>query len=240
VLAVIAGTDLLCLGRDIDQLTFLAVRAALVEAVKAGRLPGERLEEAAARVAELRSWTAEVVRDTGPAPGRPANAGVGRPDLSSGDRGAVGLAAARRAVQVVGNPPPLRRPLVVQLVPPSNIAVGSVPWGLGPWLPAESIRQVSTATPPSDFGSVAARLLAEATGRSLVIIVRDAHRFPADTALVTELLAGRPDAIVVEMGLPVWRPPAATYVASYGAGHSNALAVAEILGLADSGTDSAA
>ncbi|MFZ0046074.1 MAG: glycoside hydrolase family 3 N-terminal domain-containing protein, partial [Streptosporangiaceae bacterium] len=57
VLAVIAGTDLLCLGRDQDQLSFLAVRAALVEAVRSGRLPGERLEEAAARVADLRAWT---------------------------------------------------------------------------------------------------------------------------------------------------------------------------------------
>ncbi len=66
VLAVIAGTDLLCLGRDIDQLTFLAVRGALVEAVRAGRLPGERLEQAAARVAELRAWTAGAagVRDS--------------------------------------------------------------------------------------------------------------------------------------------------------------------------------
>ncbi len=58
VLAVIAGTDLLCLGRDQDQQSFLAVKAALVEAVRSGRLPGERLEEAAARVAELREWTA--------------------------------------------------------------------------------------------------------------------------------------------------------------------------------------
>ncbi len=58
VLAVIAGTDLLCLGRDQDQLSYLAVKAALLEAVRSGRLPGERLEEAAARVAELRAWTA--------------------------------------------------------------------------------------------------------------------------------------------------------------------------------------
>jgi beta-N-acetylhexosaminidase len=245
VLAVIAGTDLLCLGRDIDQPTFLAVRSALVAAVRGGRLPGERLEEAAARVAELRAWTAGAVRGDGSAQGRPAIADAGRPDLSTAGAGpggpgsgsatpaasAVGLVAARRAVQVVGTPPPLRRPLAVQLVPPSNIAVGSVPWGLGPWLPADSIRQVSTATPDSELGTVAGGLLAAAGGRSLVIIVRDAHRYPAATGLVTRLLAARPDAVVVEMGLPIWRPAAASYVASYGAAHSNAVAVAEVLGL---------
>ena len=247
VRAVMAGTDLLCLGREIDQLTFLAVRTALVTAVRSGRFPGERLEEAAARVAELRSWTAQVVPDLSPAAGRPANAGAGRPALSAAigtgaaadgqtrlaaANGQVGLAAARRAVLVLGDLPVLRQPLVVQLVPPSNIAVGSVPWGISSWLPAGSTRQVSTATPADQLGAIADRLLAEAAGRSLIIVVRDAHRYAAATGLAGLLLAARPDAAVVEMGLPVWRPPAGGYLASYGAARSNALAVAERLGLA--------
>jgi beta-N-acetylhexosaminidase len=237
VLAVIAGTDLLCLGRDTDQLTFLAVKSALVNAVREGRLPGERLEEAAARVAELRSWTAGAVQDHGPAQGRLAIAGVSRPDLrwpaaDSAD-GDVGLRAARRAVTVVGSPPPLDRPLVVQLEPPANMAVGSVPWGLGLWLPPGATRQVSTDAAPAELRAISASLLAEAAGRSLIIVVRDAHRYPADIRLVETLLAARPDAVVVEMGLPVWRPPTATtYLASYGAARSNALSVAERLGLA--------
>jgi beta-N-acetylhexosaminidase len=74
VLAVMAGTDLLCLGRDIDRPTFLAVRAALVAAAQSGRLPAGRLEEAAARVAELRAWTAGAIQAASPAEGRPANA----------------------------------------------------------------------------------------------------------------------------------------------------------------------
>ncbi len=45
------------------------------------------------------------------------------------------------------------------------------------------------------------------------------------------MLADRPDATVVEMGLPVWRPEAGTYLATYGAGHANCQAAAEILGL---------
>ena len=55
VLAVIAGVDLLCLGRDTDEAMYHAVRAALADAVTSGRLPGDRLEEAAARVASLRA-----------------------------------------------------------------------------------------------------------------------------------------------------------------------------------------
>ena len=43
-----------------------------------------------------------------------------------------------------------------------------------------------------------------------------------------------PDAIVVEMGLPYWQPPAGTcqsYLATYGASRANAQAAAEFLGL---------
>lgn len=43
--------------------------------------------------------------------------------------------------------------------------------------------------------------------------------------------AARPDAAVVEMGLPVWRPPAALYLATYGAGRTSSRAAAEVLGL---------
>ena len=51
--------------------------------------------------------------------------------------------------------------------------------------------------------------------------------------LVSELLAARPDTIVVEMGIPVWAPPPGTaYLATYGASRASAQAAAEALGLA--------
>ena len=62
VLAVAAGTDLLCFGRDAAEDSYLAVRRALSEAVASGRLPAERLTEAQQNVARLRNWLA------GPAP----------------------------------------------------------------------------------------------------------------------------------------------------------------------------
>ena len=48
---------------------------------------------------------------------------------------------------------------------------------------------------------------------------------------MTIVLAARPDATVVEMGLPIWRPAAGAYLATYGAGYANCQAAAEILGL---------
>jgi beta-N-acetylhexosaminidase len=123
------------------------------------------------------------------------------------------------------------RPFVVQLVPPSNLAVGAVPWGLSAWVPADSYREISTGTPASERGGVIARLIAEAAGRTLILVVRDAHRYPAAAEMVQAMLAARPDAIVLEMGLPVWRPKAESYLASYGAARSNGQAAAEALGL---------
>jgi len=216
VLAVIAGTDLLCLGRDQDHVSFLAVKEALVAAVRSGRLRAERLEEAAARVAELREWTATAAAD--------------RPAVGAGDA-ALGLAAARRAVTVRGAPLQLRRPLIVQFVPPANLAVGAVPWGLSQFATADGYQQVSSATTSEDLHSLISGLLDAAEDRSLIIVVRDAHRHPVARQAVQLLLSRRPDAVVVEMGLPLWQPANASYVASYGAGRTNAQATAEVLGL---------
>jgi hypothetical protein len=49
--------------------------------------------------------------------------------------------------------------------------------------------------------------------------------------LVTAVLAARPGAAVVEMGLPIWRPAAGAYPATYGAGYATVRRAAEILGL---------
>ena len=227
----------------IDQLTFLAVgRRSSRRCDPAGFLP-HGLEDAAARVARLRAWTAKPGLDdsaAGLGAGQPALAGDGRPTRAGGGRpnhlgnGAVspiGLAAARRAIQVTGALPALHQPLVVQLVPPSNLAVGAVPWGLAAFVPAGSYREVSTATLADSLAGVVRGLLADAVGRSLIIVVRDAHRHPVAAQVTGMLLAARPDASLLEMGLPAWQPAAATYVASFGAARSNSRAAAETLGL---------
>jgi beta-N-acetylhexosaminidase len=222
VAAVAAGCDLLCFGRDQDAEMYLAVRDAITRSIADGRLPAERVAEAAGRVAGLRSWLARQRS------GAVAAAGDGARGWHDTE---AGLAAARRALRVTGLSRPLADPVVVELRPLDNIAVGSVPWGLEPWLDG-SVYRIDTAAGHADQSAVIGDVLARAAGRPLVVVVRDAHRHPAARAAATALLTARPDAVVVEMGLPVWRPPSGGYVATYGAARPNGQAAAEALGLA--------
>jgi len=234
VLAVAAGTDLLCLGRDGGEGDYLAVRDALAAAVRDGTLAGRRLEDAADRVARLRR---DLARARGPAgslgplgsPGPLGSMGV----TPAADGSGIGLAAARRAVRATGPRPVLTSPVIVEIEPPENIAAGRFGWGLRPWAPSGSVRRVDVhrdgrLPAPGD----AAGLLEAAAGGSLVVVVRDAHRDPAARSLVGALLAARPDAVLVEMGLPLWQPPEGTsYLVTYGASRASARAAAELLGL---------
>jgi beta-N-acetylhexosaminidase len=241
VLAMAAGADLLCLGRDTSEEIYQAVGTALSGAVRAGRLPGQRLEEAADRIAALRSWLASAGAAAPGAAGQaPLIHGPGQAPLAEMNGTHIGLRAARRAVRLSGPRPALTDPVIVEIEPRGNVAVGRAAWGLGPWAPPGGIRRVPAApgsSPAADFlPSTAAEVVTAAAGRSLVIVVRDAHRSENTRALVMSLLVERPDAVVVEMGLPVWQPPAGsslTYVATYGASRANGQAAAEILGLTE-------
>lgn len=205
VRALLAGADLLCLGADQDADVIAATRDAITTAVRDGRLPGERLEEAAGRAARLRGTRAGVPTS------------VSEPD--------IGLHAARRAIRVDGEPPVLRAPLIVEISAPPGMAVGDIPWGLGHWLPGDDVEDALRVDPSADV----AALLRRAEGRSLVIVVRDAHRYAETRELVRALVAARPDAVVVEMGLPVWRSPAAVHIATYGSTAASARAAIELL-----------
>jgi beta-N-acetylhexosaminidase len=213
VLAVAAGIDLLCLGRDTDEAMYHAVRSALADAVASGRLTGDRLAEAADRVAALRAWLA----------GAREGGGAGAPDAAAG--AAMGLLAARRALRRSGPvPSSLVDPLVIEVEPEENIAAGRFTWGFARWA---AVRRVD---PAAGDGAAAGSIIAEAEGRPLVLAVRHgAGALP----LVNELLGARPDAIMVDMGAPAWTPPPGTaYLATYGASRASAQAAAEALGLA--------
>src|SRR4051794_23965627 len=214
VLAVIAGVDLLCLGRDTDEAMYHAIRAALADAVESGRLSGARLAEAATRVAGLRAQLAGFREDRAWERGAREAAG--------GD--GIGLIAARRALRQSGPLPALlASPLIVEVEPEENIAAGRFTWGFSPWA---SVLRVDAA---AGDGAAKGSILADAAGRPLVLAVRDALGVQP---LVSDLLAARPDAIIVEMGVPKWTPPAGTaYLATYGASRVCAQAAAEVLGL---------
>ncbi|TDQ52111.1 glycoside hydrolase family 3 protein [Actinorugispora endophytica] len=207
VRALASGCDLLCLGRFAYADQVAAVREAIVAAVRTGRLGAERLEEAAARTDAARAWVAGHSARPGP-----------------GEAG-IGLDGARRAVRVVGELGPLRAPFVVEVDAPAGMAVGEVPWGLSPWFPRTVRLEAETAD--------VAALLAEAAGYDLVVVVRDAHRYPATRTLVDRLCRARPDCVVVEMGLPVWRPDSRAHISTYGAARVNGQSAAELLGSAE-------
>ncbi len=233
VLAVIAGVDLLCLGRDTDEAMYHAVRAAIADAVTSGRLDGDRLEAAAARIASLRTRLASArggqdlgASGTGadalPGTGAVLSSGT-RQDSSPGD--GIGLVAARRALRRSGPvPSALVDPLVIEVEPEESIAAGRFTWGFEPWA---AVKRVDSA---AGDGAAAESVLAAAAGRPLVLAVRDARTV---LGLVGDVLTVRPDAVIVEMGVPAWAPPPETaYLATYGASRVCAQAAAEALGLA--------
>lgn len=119
VLALIAGADLLCVGPDKPAELVREIQAAIVAAVDAGRLPQERLYDAAARVGRVRPTPSE---DAAAAPG------PGADELRM---------AAQSALIVDGVLPDLSGAQVVSIETTANIAVGPGRWGLSPDLVVE-------------------------------------------------------------------------------------------------------
>jgi beta-N-acetylhexosaminidase len=180
--------------------------------VREGRLSEERLAEAAGR---------------GAATARTANARRASQRPEAPDR-AAGLEAARRAVRAEGDVAVGAAPVVVELRPAPSIAAGPMPWGL-----AEPLRERGAAVTALRFDAPpdVTAIDAAAHGRSLVLVVRDLHCHEWHAQTVDAVLQRRPDAVVVEMGLPALRPAAArNYVVTHGAARVCAAAAVELLG----------
>jgi beta-N-acetylhexosaminidase len=210
VLALAAGCDLLCIGgglagEDIAQ----ELREAIATAVRSGRVSEARLLDAAARVDRMALWRSKQSASL------PAD-----PD--------IGLAAARRAVLVEGSVRIGHNPVVVQLRATPSQAAGVVPWGVAGPLSrlGAQVTAIELDRAPENLDGI----LQAATGRSLVLVVKNLHRHPWMAALTDDLLAKRPDAVTVEMGLPACRPAgAAAYIATHGAARVCGIAAAELL-----------
>ncbi|SNT65588.1 beta-N-acetylhexosaminidase [Asanoa hainanensis] len=220
IAALAAGADAICVGGELaDEATAERLRQAIAGAVVAGRLAEDRLIEAAKRVEHLAAWAAT------------ARAGAVS-GLWYGAAGSpVGLAAARRAVKVGGAAPVLPLggvPHVVELSPPANMAAGTdTPWGVAAPLAALLPGTTAVRLTASD-GAEASSVVASAAGRPLVLVVRDLHRHAWMGTLVRSALGLRPDAVVVELGVPA-AVVGATHLATHGATRSSGLAAAELL-----------
>ncbi|MEV4574512.1 glycoside hydrolase family 3 N-terminal domain-containing protein [Nonomuraea jabiensis] len=216
--AIAAGADAICVGGErADEATAAGIRDAIATAVTQGLLPEERLADAARRVRELASWAAssgsQAARD-----------------------GSVGLAAARRAIRITRRSTAPVLPLasaatVVELAPEMNLAIDrNTPWGVGQPLARLLPGTVVTRLAVGDStGPTLERLLGEATGRPLVIVVRDVHRHAWQEQALRHLLSARPDAVVVEMGLPERSDLGAVHIATYGSARVCGQAAAEVL-----------
>ncbi|MEF9521996.1 glycoside hydrolase family 3 protein [Streptomyces sp. RB13] len=224
VKAVGAGVDAICVGGEsAEEATVALLVKALTAAVTGGELPEERLAGAAGRVREFARWSAGL-RASGAA-GKAAGDGIGH-------------VAARRAVRLTGAAraalPLTAAPHVVELAPVTNMAIGKeTPWGV-----AEPLRErlpgttsVRVRGQELEEGTVALEscALEPAAGRPLVIVARDAARHAWMSRAVTGLTAARPDAIVVEMGLPGAGAAAAAQIFTHGASAASGVAAAEAL-----------
>lgn len=159
-----------------------------------------RLAEAAARV--------DALRDR-PDYRRGSRAKVG---VSPDYRG-VGLVAARRAIRSWGDVRVRDDAVVQRFESPSSIAAGKIPWGMAAALEGRGVR-----------------IAADDDDASLVLVVRDLHRQPGQREQIEAILARRPDAIVVEMGVPICRPVGASaYVATHGSARVCAEAAGEVM-----------
>ncbi|MCL2730782.1 MAG: glycoside hydrolase family 3 protein, partial [Actinomycetia bacterium] len=179
VMALAAGADAICVGGGLcDEETVVALRDAIVDAVRDGSLPAERLADAAARVRALAVWTQE-------------NKGAAEGIAPGSD---VGLEAARRALRITrgdGFTPLEGAPYVAAFTPMANIAVGDVtPWGVAAEL-ARLFPGTQTGTyRPSEAGVPEVDgLLAAAGDRRIVAVVRDVHRHAWMAQALAEVLA---------------------------------------------------
>jgi beta-N-acetylhexosaminidase len=219
VRAIAAGADAVCVGgENADEATVDRMRDRIVAAVHDGSIPWERLADAAARVRRYAAWSA-AARD-------------GRVGQRLTRDGALGRVAARRALRVrtadgVNVVRPLTTaPHVIEFAATVNLAVGSTPWGL-----AEPLRNRFADT---TVASLAAdghvdSVLKPAVDRPLVVVVRDVHRHRWMADRLAEVVRLRPDAVVVEMGIPVAEPVGDTHIATFGAARVCGEATADLL-----------
>ncbi|SFF36994.1 beta-N-acetylhexosaminidase [Actinacidiphila alni] len=238
VMALAAGCDAICVGGGLsDEQTVLDLRDAIVRAVREGDLPAERLADAAARVRDLAAWAAQRSGAAeGTAPAAPSGT---EPGDTGGDAGSdIGLEAARRALRITRTAaftPLTKAPYVAALTPVANIAVGDVtPWGIAADL-AKLLPGTVTGTYPAreveeqGADAFAAGLIEEAGDRTVVLVVRDAHRhrWMADT--LAAVTARRPGTVVVEMGVPQAPATGALHIATHGAARVCGTAAAEAI-----------
>jgi beta-N-acetylhexosaminidase len=188
------------------------IPAAVLAAVRDGRLSVQRLQDAARRTASL-AELAEPVKPIKPAGGS-AEAG-GSPEAGGSAEPTAAAAAelaaiAARCIEVQGPLPTLHRPLVLECRTENGMASGTLPWTL-----ADRIRNLA---PDAEVMLVEGEIrpdtvLSASAGRGLVCVLRDPSRNPWQESVLAvagrHAAAGEP-VVLVDVGWPARLPePAA-------------------------------
>lgn len=230
VRALLAGADLLCIGNPDnlgprgernDEDDFTLVRDAVADALASGRIPRERVEEAAARIAHA----SETVRKL--------DAGGSRAALAEARRVAARIASASlaigehaRAAAPAGDSP-LGSPLMIDARARLSAAVAA---GSDPLARQLNARRVWAPDPDDARDAVRGSI-------APVVVVLDAGAAGAQEAVVAAVRSQRPDAIVIDVGwhAPVDAEPAvpARTIRAGGGGRATADAIARALGWGD-------
>ena len=194
VLALAAGCDLLCIGTDNTDEQLEEIVAAVLAAVDVGRLPAERIHEAASRVRDLGASAAPLPAHVTAASIEPLHDRAELAHLAAAFE--VTDAARERLAASDG------LGTVVRVDTVANIAIGVAPWGpfaveataAGERWPDPAILvAVSETAPLRDPASLPGPVL---------VVGKDLHRHPFAVDAIATLRDVRDDVVTVDMGWP--------------------------------------
>ncbi|KRE21156.1 glycoside hydrolase family 3 protein [Agromyces sp. Soil535] len=194
VRALAAGCDLLCIGSDNTDAQLGEIAAGIEDAIRSGRLPAERVREAAARVRELGASAPTVPATDVGAAIEPRHS----PEELARFAAAFDVTDAARSRLVAS----ARIGTVVRVDTVANIAIGVAPWGPfaaaaasgePTWLDDALLVVLAADTPLAAPASLPGPVL---------VVGKDLHRHPFAVAAIDALRAERDDVVTVDMGWP--------------------------------------
>lgn len=195
--ALAAGCDLLCIGTGNTAEQLEEIVAAIEAAVASGRLPAERVTDAASRVRALATSAPAV-------PGAAASAAPTALPADLHARISASFHVAPGALERLAGAG--RVGTIVRVDTAANIAVGDVPWGpfalaaapdptrpAPAWLADAAIVPLDAASPLADPAGLAGPVL---------VVGKDLHRHPFAVDVIARLRAARTDVVTADLGWP--------------------------------------
>ncbi|MDE9367598.1 glycoside hydrolase family 3 N-terminal domain-containing protein [Luteipulveratus sp. YIM 133132] len=239
VQAVVAGVDLVGLGNPVlnapqreDERTFVAALDALVEAATSGRLPLERLRQAAGRVDRLERWCRDRRESEIPAGKPETDARAARASLRTvGDvagvlSGPVRVVDVRRRRNIAagGNTGLIAHAIVERL--PGSEAMSQVPQATVAEGRASAAERTAAPGAPEEPGAPGAGAAVQAD----VVVTGTPSLDPAEAEALARIVEANPRAVVVCTGMvPPGTLAADRVVHTFGDSLPTARAVVDLL-----------